>query len=86
MHLSIMNNQSAAGVLAEEIRLVFCRRWMGFMIINDIHNYACVDCIFHGLSKLPGGGQKGIFPRIYLSGKVHYQSILSSSKAVIVGH
>lgn len=53
-----MNNQSAAGVLVEETRLGFCRHWMVFMDINDIHNYVCVDCIFHGLSKLPGGVEK----------------------------
>lgn len=59
-----MNNQSVAGVLVADIRLGFCKRWMVFMVINDIHNYACVDCTFYGLSKLPAGVKKAYFLRI----------------------
>lgn len=69
-----MNNQSAAGVLMAEIRLGFCRRWMVFIVINDIHNYACVDCTFHGLSKLPGGVKKA-----YLLGLHEWEGPLSEN-------
>lgn len=38
------------GVIVSEIGLRFLKELDGFMIINDIHRYACVDFIFHGMS------------------------------------
>lgn len=33
-----------------EIRLRFSKELDGFMIINNIHSYTCVDFVFHGLN------------------------------------
>lgn len=49
------------GVIVSEIRLRFSKELDGFMIFNNIHSYACVDFIFHGMSWLPGGVRKAYF-------------------------